>query len=90
MLTSDLTGRTELVVGEGFGIAVAPTVEGHLDGVRRLMADRASVAAMGERGRAITRERYSWEAFEQRFLDFYDRVCAAGRRDDGATRRGCP
>jgi glycosyltransferase involved in cell wall biosynthesis len=80
VLTSDLTGRTELVVGEGLGIAVAPTVDGHLGGVRRLMADRASVAAMGQRGRAITRERYSWEAFEERFLDFYDRVCSAGRR----------
>ena len=81
VLTSDLTGRTELVAGEGFGIAVAPTVEGHLGGVRRLIADRASVAVMGERGRALVRERYSWEAFEGRFLDFYDRVCGARAGD---------
>ena len=81
VLTSDLAGRTELVAGEGLGIAVAPTVEGHLGGVRRLIADRASVAAMGERGRAAVRERYSWEAVEERFLDFYDRVCPVGHRD---------
>jgi glycosyltransferase involved in cell wall biosynthesis len=81
VLTSDLAGRTELVVGEGLGIAVAPTVEGHLSGVRRLIADRASVAAMGERGRAAVCDRYSWEAVEERFLDFYDRVCSGGHRD---------
>jgi len=80
VLTSDLIGRTELVVGQGLGIAVAPTVEGHLGGVRRLMADRAAVAAMGARGRALVVERYSWEAFEGKFVDFYARLCSAGRR----------
>jgi glycosyltransferase involved in cell wall biosynthesis len=79
ILTSDMAGRAELVRGEGIGIAVEPTVEGHLDGVRRLMADRAAVTAMGERGRSAVRERYSWEAFEDRFLDFYDRLCSSDR-----------
>ncbi|HUK76045.1 MAG TPA: glycosyltransferase [Thermoleophilia bacterium] len=78
VLTADLAGRTELVAGEGLGIAVPPTVDGHLEGVRRLAADRAAVAAMGARGRAAVRERYSWEAFEGQFVEFYDRLCAGG------------
>jgi glycosyltransferase involved in cell wall biosynthesis len=76
VLTSDLVGRTELVAGQGLGIAVPATVDGHLAGVRRLAADRASVAAMGARGLTAVRERYSWEAFEGQFLDFYERLCA--------------
>ncbi len=80
VLTSDLAGRTELVQGEGFGIAVAPTVEGHLNGVRHLIADRASLAAMGERGRATVGGRYSWEAAEGDFLGFYERLCSSAER----------
>lgn len=78
VLTSDLPGRTELVERERLGIAVPPTVDGHLLGVRRLLADRTSVRTMGERGRATVRERYSWEAVEGRFLDFYARLCRDG------------
>jgi len=80
VLTSDLPGRTELVESERLGIAVPPTVDGHLNGVHRLLADRAAVAAMGERGRAVTRERYSWEAVEGQFLDFYARLCHGRHR----------
>jgi glycosyltransferase involved in cell wall biosynthesis len=80
VLSGDLAGRTELILREGLGITVAPTVDGHLGGLNRLIADRASVAAMGERGRAAVRERYSWEAFEGQFLDFYARLCAGSHR----------
>jgi glycosyltransferase involved in cell wall biosynthesis len=79
VLTSDLPGR-RVVVDEGFGVAVPPDVEGHLSGVRGLIAGRAAVAAMGERGRAAVHSRYSWEALEARFLDFYARLCDAGPR----------
>lgn len=46
VLESDLPGR-RLVVDEG-GMVVSPSIEGHLDGLRRLIAERASIAAMGE------------------------------------------
>ena len=81
-LASDLPGR-EVIRDEGFGILVPANVEGHLDGVRRLMADRAGTAAMGARGRAAMRRTYSWEALGERFLDFYARVCAP-TRDEAA------
>ena len=79
VLASDLPGR-EIVADEGIGINVAPDVEGHLGGIRRLTADREAVRAMGQRARAAVRERYCWEAVEERFLDFYARLCSAGSR----------
>ncbi len=81
-LASDLPGR-EIIRDEGFGILVPPGVEGHLEGVRRLIADRAATAEMGARGRAAVRRAYSWEALSERFLDFYARVCAP-TRDEAA------
>ena len=80
-LATDLPGR-EVIVDEGFGITVPAGVEGHLEGVRRLIAERGSLAAMGARGRAAVLERYSWEQVEPRFLDFYAELCAAGRPSD--------
>jgi len=79
VLSSDLPDR-DLVVREGFGITVPPTVEGHLGGVRRLLADREALRAMGERGRAAARERYSWEAVEGQLVEFYARLCSTPRR----------
>jgi hypothetical protein len=70
-LVSDLPGRSELVREEDCGIAVPPTIEGHLCGVRRLAAGRETVAPMGERGRRAVRERYSWEVVQSRLVDFY-------------------
>jgi glycosyltransferase involved in cell wall biosynthesis len=81
-LASDLPGR-EVIRDEGFGILVPPNVAGHLDGVRRLAADRAGTAAMGARGRVAVRRAYSWEALTDRFLEFYARVCAP-TRDEAA------
>jgi len=70
-LVSDLPGRSELVREERCGIAVPPTVEGHLRGVMRLTMDRDGARAMGARGRRAVRERYSWEVVEDRLVDFY-------------------
>ena len=81
-LASDLPGR-EVIRDEGFGILVPPSVEGHLEGVRRLIADRDGTAAMGARGRAAVRRTYSWEALTERFLAFYAQVCAP-TRDEAA------
>ncbi len=85
VLSSDLPDR-DLVVREGFGIVVPPTVDGHLEGLRRLMADRAGLRAMGERGRSAARERYSWEAVEGQLVDFYERLCAPRRESPGRAR----
>jgi hypothetical protein len=70
-LVSDLPGRSELVREERCGIAVPPTVAGHLRGVTRLAMDRGAVRPMGDRGRRAVRERYSWEVVQHRLVDFY-------------------
>jgi glycosyltransferase involved in cell wall biosynthesis len=79
VLVSDLPGRGEVVRTEECGLVVEPTVQGHLEGVRRLVADGASVQAMGERARAAVEARYSWEVIESRLVDFYAELLARCR-----------
>lgn len=86
-LVSDLPGRAEIVRLEECGLAVPADVEGHLRGMRRLLADRGAVAGMGLRGRNAVERRYSWEALASDLVDFYGSLCAglpsaAGSRDD--------
>jgi glycosyltransferase involved in cell wall biosynthesis len=75
-LVSDLPGRGALVRLEECGLTVEPGVESHLGGVRRLLAARADLPAMGARGRRAVERRYSWEAVEARLVDFYTSLCA--------------
>jgi glycosyltransferase involved in cell wall biosynthesis len=70
-LVSDLAGRGELVRREQCGLAVPPGVDGHLAGVRRLLADRGALVEMGRRGRAAVDRVYSWEAIEGDLVAFY-------------------
>jgi glycosyltransferase involved in cell wall biosynthesis len=76
VLVSDLQGRGTLVRNEGCGLVVPPTVEGHTQGLRRLLAERTELPAMGERGRRAVQRRYSWEAVAGDLLAFYASLCA--------------
>ena len=75
-LVSDLPGRGDVVTGAGCGVAVPAGVDGHTDGVRRLLAARDELPAMGARGREAVARRYSWEAVEGDLVDFYGALCA--------------
>ncbi len=75
-LVSDLKGRGALVRDEDCGLAVPPTVEGHVEGLHRLLAARADLPAMGERGRRAVQRRYSWEAVAADLVAFYATLCA--------------
>jgi glycosyltransferase involved in cell wall biosynthesis len=75
-LVSNLPGRGELVRLEECGLAVEPSAEGHLRGLRRLLANRAALPEMGARGRRAVERRYSWEAVEGDLVDFYRSLCA--------------
>lgn len=86
VLVSDLPGRGDVVREAGCGLAVEPGVQGHLDGLRRLAADRAGVREMGVRSRAAVESRYSWEAIESRLVDFYAELLARRRRALGASQ----
>ncbi|HQH22291.1 MAG TPA: glycosyltransferase [Thermoleophilia bacterium] len=75
-LVSDLPGRGDIVRTERCGLAVEPNVQGHLAGVRRLLARRADLPGMGARARAAVARRYSWEAVERDLVDFYGALCS--------------
>ncbi len=75
-LVSDLPGRGEIVRADACGLAVEPSVRGHLDGVRRLLAQQSTLREMGGRARAAVTRRYSWEAIEGDLVDFYASLCA--------------
>jgi glycosyltransferase involved in cell wall biosynthesis len=75
-LVSNMPGRGELVRLEECGLAMEPGAEGHLRGMRRLLANRAELPAMGRRGRRAVERRYSWEAVQHDLVDFYDSLCA--------------
>src|ERR1700739_4407588 len=43
-----------------------------------LLRDRVAARAMGDRGRALARERYSWNSMARRMIDYYH-AALAGR-----------
>jgi len=73
-LVTNLPGRGELVRREECGLAVEPGAEGHVRGLRRLLAERASLPAMGARGRRAVERRFCWEVVAGDLVDFYDRL----------------
>lgn len=73
-LVTNLPGRGELVRLEECGLAVEPGVEGHVRGVRRLLAGREALPQMGVRGRRAVERRFCWEVVAGDLVDFYDRL----------------
>jgi glycosyltransferase involved in cell wall biosynthesis len=74
VLTSDLPGRGDVVRAVRCGVAVPPTLEGHAAGVLELLDHRDRLKEFGARARQAVSERFSWEAIEDDFLEFYERV----------------
>jgi len=83
VLASDLPGRSEVVFREACGLVVEPGRDGHLAGVRRLLADRDAVGKMGARGRRAVAARYSWQVAEAALLHFYRRLVAGPKAGPG-------
>jgi glycosyltransferase involved in cell wall biosynthesis len=75
-LVTNLPGRGELVRLEECGLAVEAGAEGHLRGLRRLLANRQVILEMGARGRRAVERRYSWEVVAGDLVDFYGSLCA--------------
>jgi glycosyltransferase involved in cell wall biosynthesis len=73
-LVTNLPGRGELVRLEECGLAVEAGAEGHLRGLRRLLANREAIPQMGVRGRRAVERRYCWEVVAGDLVDFYDRL----------------
>lgn len=64
-------GWTE-VSQQGAGLVVEQTIPALGAAIEHLLADPAGAAAMGARGFAFARERYSWGALAPAFLDLYE------------------
>lgn len=75
-LVTNLPGRGELVRLEECGLAVEPGVEGHLRGLRRLLANRAELPRMGAHGRRAVERRFCWEVVAGDLVSFYGSLCA--------------
>ncbi|MEA2235585.1 MAG: hypothetical protein QOC81_309 [Thermoanaerobaculia bacterium] len=61
----------------GAGVIVNTDAEKMADALRKLLGDRSSLRAMGEAGRRLVAERYSWDVITDSLVDVYTRVLAA-------------
>jgi glycosyltransferase involved in cell wall biosynthesis len=76
VLATNLPGRGEIVRLEECGLAVPSGIDGHLSGVRRLLANRQALPRMGARGRRAVERRFCWEVVAGDLVDFYGSLCA--------------
>ena len=76
VLATNLPGRGEIVRLEECGLAVPSGIDGHLSGVRRLLANRQALVQMGARGRRAVERRFCWEVVAGDLVDFYGSLCA--------------
>jgi glycosyltransferase involved in cell wall biosynthesis len=61
VVASDLGGITDIVTNEATGLLVPPADAAALSAaLQRLAADRALAARLGEAGRRVVQERFSW------------------------------
>ncbi len=61
-----------MIAKRGCGWSVAPTVDGITEGLRQATTlDRAALMAIGERGRVLTKEEFSWEKVAKQFIETY-------------------
>lgn len=73
VVASDFRQVREVVEGSGSGTVVDTTrPEAIAKGIRRVLADAAGAAAMGERGRAAVRDRYHWGRAAEVLLAVYE------------------
>ena len=69
------------------GSHVAATVDALTDALRSLLKDREQLRVMGERGRALVRARYSWEAIADEFVATYEEGISRFRSTHGSILR---
>lgn len=74
-------GLAEELRAADAGAVAAPSAEGLAEAVQSLLADPARLAALGERGRRLVEERFSWPAIAAATEELYGSILA---------RRGVP
>jgi glycosyltransferase involved in cell wall biosynthesis len=72
VVASRLGGIREVVTSEESGLLVDPADPGEFSAaIIRLLNDEAFAGRIGEQGRDIVCQRYSWEAIAARHIEFY-------------------
>jgi len=75
VVTSDFPLYRDVVERAGCGLCVDPKDDAAVaQAIRWLIEHPSEAKAMGERGRAAVKTRYSWAVEAEKLLDFYDRV----------------
>jgi glycosyltransferase involved in cell wall biosynthesis len=87
VLASDLPGLRRIVETEGCGLCVDPDEpRAAAEAAAWLAAHPEEARAMGARGRAAARQRYSWEGEGARLVSLYARLCSGnGPAGDAAS-----
>jgi phosphatidylinositol alpha-mannosyltransferase len=76
VVASDIAGY-RAVVEDGTGVLVPPgDVQALADGLVSLLADEPRRRALGERGRQVAIERYSWDRIAGRLSEIYEQAAA--------------
>ena len=74
VVASRLGGIREVVTSEESGMLVDPADPVEFSAaIIRLLNDKPFAGRIGEQGRHIVRERYSWEAIAARHIEFYEK-----------------
>lgn len=71
VLVTDGVQANEHVKRAGAGVVTATTADAVSDGLNRLLADAATRADIGNRGRAYAREQFDWDRIAGRLADIY-------------------
>lgn len=80
VIASDIGGITDIVQHERTGLLVPPGNEAALaSALTRVLADGALAHTLGEGGRRLLRETFSWDRIVERWEDVYARVMQPAR-----------
>jgi glycosyltransferase involved in cell wall biosynthesis len=80
VVASGLDALPEVLRHGETGFLVTPgDVDELRDRVAQLLGDRALAARMGQRGREVLLEQFTWEACAQRCLAAYEELLSTGR-----------
>jgi glycosyltransferase involved in cell wall biosynthesis len=80
VLMSDRVNIHQDIVKGGAGISVECTGEGVAAGIRQMLAEPSQLAAMGQAGRKLVRDRYTWDVIVPDLVDRYKTVIRQARR----------
>lgn len=90
VLMSDRVNIHEDIVAGGGGLSVECSGEAVAAGIDRMLADPSRLAAMGQAGRRLVRERYTWDVIVPNLVGRYETMIRQARRPVSVAVSGLP